>query len=126
MVTRWSRSTSNFYTLIGQNLTGEFMRKNTPYAERKETGSDQLENEASWASFTRVRNMAAHGSVSSRLSQSLTEEDIPGASLQGRNPTALKTDELHFWLKCRGDPAKGLKTKAQLAKRLACVQPPLT
>ena len=28
MVTRWSRSTSNFYTLIGQNLTGEFMGKN--------------------------------------------------------------------------------------------------
>ena len=27
MVTRWSRSTSKFYTLIGQNLTGEFMRK---------------------------------------------------------------------------------------------------
>ena len=26
-VTRWSRSTSNFYALIGQNLTGEFMRK---------------------------------------------------------------------------------------------------
>ena len=26
-VTRWSRSTSNFYPLIGQNLTGEFMRK---------------------------------------------------------------------------------------------------
>ena len=26
-VTRWSRSTSNFYTLIGQNLTGEFTRK---------------------------------------------------------------------------------------------------
>ena len=89
----------------------------TPYAERKETGSDQLENEASWALFTRVRNMAAHGSVSSRLSRSLTEEDIPGASLQGRNPTALKTDELRFWLKCHGDPAKGLKTKAQLAKR---------
>ncbi|CAH3146894.1 unnamed protein product [Pocillopora meandrina] len=62
--------------------------------------------------------MAAHGSVSSRLSQSLTEEDIPGASLQGRNPTALKTDELRFWLKCRGDPAKGLKTKAQLSKRV--------
>ena len=92
-------------------------RGDTPYAERKETGSDQLENEASWALFTRVRNMAAHGSVSNRLSQSLTEEDIPGASLQGRNPTALKTDELRFWLKCRGDPAKGLKTKAQLAKR---------
>ena len=27
MVTRWSRSTSSFYTLIGQNMTGEFMRK---------------------------------------------------------------------------------------------------
>ena len=31
MVTRWSRSgarsTSNFYALIGQKLTGEFMRK---------------------------------------------------------------------------------------------------
>ena len=27
MVTRWSRSTSNFYTLIGQILTGECMRK---------------------------------------------------------------------------------------------------
>ena len=26
-VTRWSRPTSNFYALIGQNLTGEFMRK---------------------------------------------------------------------------------------------------
>ena len=27
MVTRWSRSKSNFYALIGQHLTGEFMRK---------------------------------------------------------------------------------------------------
>ena len=27
MVTHWSRSTSSFYALIGQNLTGEFMRK---------------------------------------------------------------------------------------------------
>ena len=27
MDTRWSRSTSNFYVLIGQNLTGEFMRR---------------------------------------------------------------------------------------------------
>ena len=27
MVTRWSPSTSNSYALIGQNLTGEFMRK---------------------------------------------------------------------------------------------------
>ena len=27
MVTHWSLSTSSFYALIGQNLTGEFMRK---------------------------------------------------------------------------------------------------
>ena len=27
IVTHWSRSTVNFYALIGQNLTGEFMRK---------------------------------------------------------------------------------------------------
>ena len=27
MVMRWSHSTSNFYALIGQNLTGEFMQK---------------------------------------------------------------------------------------------------
>ena len=27
MFMRWSHSTSNFYALIGQNLTGEFMRK---------------------------------------------------------------------------------------------------
>jgi len=54
--------------------------------QNEETGSDKCENEASWAlfalMFARVRNMAAHGSVSSRLSPSLTEEDIPGASLQ--------------------------------------------
>ena len=27
MVTSWSRSSSNFYTLIGQTFAGEFMRK---------------------------------------------------------------------------------------------------
>ena len=27
MVTRWPRSTSNFYALIGQHLKGAFMRK---------------------------------------------------------------------------------------------------
>ena len=58
--------------------------------------------------------MAADQTVSaSRLS----EGDIPGASLQGRNSTTLTTDELPFWLECRGDPAKGLKTKAQFTKR---------
>ena len=47
----------------------------------------------------------------------LTEQDIPGASLHGRKPSELKNDELKFWLQCRGDRAKGLKTKAELVKR---------
>ncbi len=47
----------------------------------------------------------------------LTEEDIPGASLAGKIPSELKIDELRFWLKCRGDSCKGLKTKAQFVKR---------
>ena len=47
----------------------------------------------------------------------LTENDIPGASLLGRKPKALKNSELKFWLKCRGDTRKGLKTKAELVKR---------
>ena len=45
-----------------------------------------------------------------------TEDDIPGASLAGRNPS-LKNEELNFWLRCRGDSLKGLKMKAQLVKR---------
>ena len=46
----------------------------------------------------------------------LKEDDIPGASLAGRNPSSLKNEELKFWLRCRGDSLKGLKTKAQLVK----------
>ena len=38
MVTRWSRSSFNFYALIGQNLTGEFMRK--MYAASRNLFSD--------------------------------------------------------------------------------------
>ena len=47
----------------------------------------------------------------------LSEEDIPGSSLNGRDPNRLKNSELQFWLKCRGDSCKGLITKAQLCKR---------
>jgi len=59
--------------------------------------------------------MASNSSDNSQ--DKLTENDIPGASLGGRKPTELKTSDLKFWLKCRGDPAKGLKTKAELVKR---------
>ena len=47
----------------------------------------------------------------------LSEEDIPGSSLSGRKPSVLKNSELKFWLQCRGDSCKGLKTKALLVKR---------
>ncbi|KAK2547160.1 hypothetical protein P5673_033064 [Acropora cervicornis] len=48
----------------------------------------------------------------------LEERDIPGASLCGRKPSELKNVELKFWLRCRGDPGKGFKTKAELVKRV--------
>ena len=44
-VTRWSRSTSSFYVMIGQNLTGEFMRK--IYA----ASGNLLTDSWSWESF---------------------------------------------------------------------------
>jgi len=47
----------------------------------------------------------------------LTEDDVPGALLSGRKPSELKNKELKFWLWCRGDPGKGLKTKAELVNR---------
>ena len=40
----------------------------------------------------------------------LSEEDIPGASLEGINPLELNNDGLWVWLKCKGGKCKGLKT----------------
>lgn len=57
-------------------------------------------------------------SSSSSNAITLTENDIPGASLFGRKPEELSNSELKFWLKCRGDTCKGLKTKAELVKRV--------
>lgn len=48
---------------------------------------------------------------------SLNEDDIPGASLKGRNASELKNNELKFWLKCRDDSGKGLQKKVELVKR---------
>ena len=45
----------------------------------------------------------------------LSEVDIPGASLYGRKPEQLKIPELRLWLMCRGAPAKG--KKADLVER---------
>ena len=64
-----------------------------------------------------TRDCASMNMAGASSSCVLSEEDIPGASLNGRKPAELKNDDLKFWLKCRGDSAKGLKTKAQLIKR---------
>ena len=73
------------------------------------------ESEASRA--TRLGNMAFSEKNVVCGPSFLTEEDIPGSSLNGRDPSQLKNPELKFWLKCRGDSCKGLSTKAQLCKR---------
>ena len=45
----------------------------------------------------------------------LSEDDIPGASLKGRNPNNLTIVQLKRWLACRGAPLSG--NKAQLVER---------
>ena len=45
----------------------------------------------------------------------LTEEDIPGASLQKRKPENLKNEEPRRWLKCRGGSVGG--NRVQLLER---------
>ena len=52
-----------------------------------------------------------------RAAQKLTENDIDGASLSGRQPNQLTNKELKFWLTCRGQQCTKLKTKAQLIAR---------
>ena len=47
------------------------------------------------------------------LTSNLMKVDIPGASLGGHNPEALKVAELKFWLHCQGaTELSKLKTKA--------------
>lgn len=46
----------------------------------------------------------------------LTENDIPGASLDGKDPTVLNVTQLKRWLVCRGAPVNG--KKPELIKRL--------
>ena len=39
----------------------------------------------------------------------LVNDDIPGASLKGRDPDDLTVPELKIWLACRGTRRKGNK-----------------
>ena len=64
-----------------------------------------------------VRELSFHFDFAHMAACQLTEDDNPGSSLCGRCPATLKNEELKFWLKCRGDSLKGLKTKAALVKR---------
>ena len=70
----------------------------------------------------RSRDWFGHGFsllfwLSRMAARLLTQDDIPGAFLLGREPQALECEELRFLLKCRGDSLKGLKTKTALVKR---------
>ena len=46
---------------------------------------------------------------SSSVVKHLCEEDVPGASLTGRDPGTLKIPELKRWLQCRGASIRGKK-----------------
>ena len=67
-------------------------------------------------------NMATPGESLFSAPVLLTENDIPGASLQGRKPAEMKKADLLFWLRCRGDSCKGMSVKAQLVKRYVSVK----
>ena len=67
-------------------------------------------------------NMATPGESLFSAPVLLTENDIPGASLQGRKPEEMKKADLLFWLRCRGDSCKGMTVKAQLVKRYVSVK----
>ena len=45
----------------------------------------------------------------------MTESDIPGASLNGKDPSELLVVQLKRWLACRGAPTAG--NKPELIKR---------
>ena len=67
-------------------------------------------------------NMATPGESLFSAPVLLTENEIPGASLQGRKPAEMKKADLLFWLRCRGDSCKGMTVKAQLVKRYVSVK----
>ena len=49
-----------------------------------------------------------------------TENDVPGASLNGRDPSQLKVLELKRWLQCRAGSTRGLKAANLIARQDAC------
>ena len=47
----------------------------------------------------------------------LTELDIPGAALNGKDPKLASKSDLKFWLQCRGVKVSKIKTKAEHIKK---------
>ena len=69
--------------------------------------------EWSGSSYTKTRHRGPRNTRDSMKQPCvLTEDDVPGSSLDGRDANRLKNSGLKFWLKCRGDSSKGLSTKA--------------
>ena len=85
----------------------EKRRQKIKAAAAKEIRQVALQSEARKAS-SKHANMAGMSTTLTNVAV-LTKDDIPGASLSGRKPSELKNEELKFWLRCRGDPGKGLK-----------------
>ena len=50
----------------------------------------------------------------------LTESDVPGASLNGKQPHELNVPQLKRWLACRGAPVTG-KSQTLLKGKVSCV-----
>ena len=76
-------------------------------------GDVEGDEEATIASENCDDNATANEQV--KRTHSLTENDIPGAALNRKDPATLKVPELKRWLKCRNAPTKG--GKAELIAR---------
>ena len=63
-----------------------------PESENKSTDASSFENENP-----------------NEFYSTLTEEDIPGASLNGKDPKQMTIKQLKFWLSCRGAKISGEK-----------------
>ncbi|XP_077867733.1 uncharacterized protein LOC144357058, partial [Saccoglossus kowalevskii] len=68
--------------------------------------------------FPRTGSRRLESNPVKNMDSDLSENDIPGASLNGRNPARLCNDELRFWLLCCGDRPKQNMTKAELIARV--------
>ena len=50
-----------------------------------------------------------HSEEERHHSSFLSERDVPGAALNGRDPKCLTIPQLKRWLQCRNAPTKGKK-----------------